>query len=188
MKPTALVLLGSLAAACSPARLEAGPEIHTATSPGAGLTQYRTFSFGLALDPNPTYGVSPQSLDVERHMRKFISSVLLQKGYVEDNINPNFVVRFGAGTKKLDSGANPSWSSGVDEDVDVHRIDVEIYDAFTRTEAWTGSVTWKHDLREKTYDGLFPRDVQNLLATFPVRRPETSDRANEQAGAEVPSR
>jgi len=188
MKTIALALLGTLAVACSPATKAAGPEIHTATYPGIGLTQYRTFSFGLALDPNPTYGVSPQSLETDRHMRKFISSVLLQKGYIEDNTNPNFIVRFGAGTKKLDSGANPSWSSGVDEDVDVHRIDVEIYDAFTRTEVWTGSVTWKHDLREKTYDGLFPRDVQSLLATFPVRGPEASDRANAQAGAEAPSR
>lgn len=188
MKTIALVLLGTLATACVPAGRAAGPEIHSATSPGVGLTQYRTFSFGLARDPNPTYGVSSQSVEVERHMREFISSVLLQKGYVEDNTKPNFIVRFGAETKKLDSGANPSWSSGVDEDVDVHRIDVEIYDAFTRTEVWTGSVTWKHDLREKTYDGLFPRDVQSLLATFPVRSPEASDRANAQAGAEAPSR
>src|ERR1700690_270691 len=188
MKTTALALLGTLAVACSPATKAAGPEIHTAISPGIGLTQYRTFSFGLALDPNPTYGVSPQSLEVERHMRKFISSVLLQKGYIEDNVNPNFIVRFGAGTKKLDSGANPSWSSGIDEDVDVHRIDVEIYDAFTRTQVWNGSVTWKHDLREKTYGGLFPRDVQSLLATFPVRSPEASDGASAQAGAEAPSR
>ena len=59
---------------------------------------------------------------------------------------------------------------------------------FTRTQVWTGSVTWKHDLREKTYDGLFPRDVQSLLATFPVRSPEASDRANAQAGAEAPPR
>jgi hypothetical protein len=111
MKTIALALIGTLAVACSPATKAAGPEIHSATSPGVGLTQYRTFSFGLALDPNPTYGVSPP-LEAERHMRKFISSVLLQKGYIEDTINPNFIVRFGAKTKKLDSGANPSWSSG----------------------------------------------------------------------------
>ena len=64
------------------------------------MTQYRTFSFGLARDPNPTYGVSPQSIEVELHMREFISSELLQKGYVEDNIDPNFIVRFSSGTKK----------------------------------------------------------------------------------------
>ncbi len=188
MKTIALALIATLATACAPTSRAAAPEIHSASFPDVGLTQYRTFSFGLALDPEPTYEVSPQSLEVARHMRKFISSVLLQKGYVEDNINPNFIVRFGAGTKKLDSGADPSWSSGVDDNVDVHRIDVEVYDAFTRTKVWTGSLTWKHDLREKTYGGLFPRDVQSLLATFPVRSPEANDRANAQAGAEAPPR
>jgi hypothetical protein len=181
----ALALIATLATACVSAGRAAGPQIHSATSPDVGLIQYRAFSFGLALDPKPAYEVSPQSLEMDRHMRTFISSVLLQKGYVEDNINPNFIVRFGAGTKKLDSGADPSWSSGVDDNVDVHRIDVEVYDAFTRTQVWTGSVTWKHDLREKTYDGLFPRDVQSLLATFPVRSPEANDCAKAGAGAEA---
>jgi hypothetical protein len=186
MKTIALLLLGTLATACVPAARAEGPEIHSATAPGVGLSQYRTFSFGLARDPNPAFGVTPQSVEVELHMREFISSVLLQKGYVEDSVKPDFIVRFNSGAKKLDSGANPSWSSGIDEDVDVNRVGVRIYDAFTRTEVWRGSVTWKHNLREKTYDGLLVGDVQSLLATVPVRSPDASGRANAQGGGQAP--
>jgi uncharacterized protein DUF4136 len=189
MKAIVLALLGTLAAACSPATRSAeAPQIHTASSPRVGLTHYRTFSFGLAQGPHPSYTDSPWSLEAESHMRELISSALREKGYVEDDSKPNFLVAFGAGTKKLGSEGNPSWYS-VDDNIDVRRVDVEIYDAFTRAEVWSGSVVWQRNVRETTDEGRLPHNVQGLLATFPVRSPEASDSANAQAtGVEVPSR
>jgi hypothetical protein len=188
MKTTILALLGALATACSPATVS-GPDVHTATSSSAALTRYGTFSFGLAELPRATYQASSESLEVERRMRELISSALQQKGYVEDDSKPNFLVRFGVGAKTLSRplyDSDPGWLP--DDNVETQRIDVDIYDADAKTEVWNGSAISEHNLNQRIDNGLLQRDVQGLFATFPARSSAGDSAAKPVAVAQGSSR
>lgn len=172
MKTIVLTLVGALATACAPG-LELDPEVHVAPSPRVPLAQYRTFSLALEEVPPATYEASPRSLEAESHMRELLRSAFRQKGYVENDKNPDFLIRFGAGTKPLEASPYDSdlSSSSSDDGVDLQRIGVDIYDAPTNTEVWRGSkVSLVKRKAQSTDDALLQRDLGSLLAVFPVRR------------------
>jgi hypothetical protein len=172
MKTIAFALISSLAAAaCYPAN-SAGPQIQTAASPSAPLAEYRTFSFGLTENSPAAYQASARSLEVEHRMRQLVGSALREKGFVEQDAQPNFLVRFGAGTQKVETASyvepDPERSSQGDA-IDLQEMKVDIYDASTKTEVWKGSAVSQVDLAKAIDDTMLQRQVQSMLATFPDR-------------------
>jgi Domain of unknown function (DUF4136) len=171
MKTIALALVGVLAAACS-ATNRSGPEIETAASLSAPFAEYRTFSFGFTQDPPRAYQASARSLEVEHRMRELFASALTQKGYVEDGAKPDFVVRFGAGTRRVEMATylEPGAGHSADDDAFTFgKMNVDIYDASTKIEVWSGSVVSNIDLAKPIDNRVLERAVQGVLATFPAR-------------------
>jgi hypothetical protein len=172
MKTIAFALLTVLGTACYPA-VAPGPEIRTAASSSAPFAEYRTFSFGVAETPPTRYQASAHSLAVEHRARQLVSSALREKGYVEDDTKPSFVVRLGAGTQEYAEAnveQDPTRSSPK-ETIDVGKLEVDVFDAFSNTAVWRGSATSYVDLTKDIDEGSLRRAVQAILATFPRHNP-----------------
>jgi hypothetical protein len=165
MKTIALVAL--LATACYPAR-GSGPDVQSVTSLRAPLAEYRTFSFGFTENPPMSFETSPRSLEVERRVRELLGTALREKGYVEDDTKPNFVIRFGAGIQ-VDTGSDVDFTAPTNEGLPLGEIEVRIFDASTRTEVWRGSAVSHIDLTRDIDDGLLQRTVEGVLGSFPTR-------------------
>jgi hypothetical protein len=170
MKTFAFALVATMAAGSYPAS-SSGPEVQTAASPSTPLAEYQTFSFGYTENPPASYQSSSRSLEVEHRVRDLIGAALREKGYVEDNTNPNFVVRFGAGSQQVDTEtfmeADPERSAP--DNLNLGQIKVDIFDASTKTEVWRGSAISQIDPSKDIDNGLLQRAVQGVFATFPAR-------------------
>jgi Domain of unknown function (DUF4136) len=164
----AIALFAVFAAACYPVR-SSGPEVQTVVSPSAPFAEYHTFSFGFTENPPTSYQASARSLEVERRVRKLMGAALREKGYVEDDTKPNFVVRFGAGTQQKETGGYVEDSTGSPDTVSFGKIKVDIFDASTKTEVWRGSAVSQIDLTKDIDNRLLERTVQGVLASFPTR-------------------
>jgi len=183
MKTIALALIGTLTVACTPA-FKSGPAVQTVAAASAPLAQYRTFSFGLTEDPPAGYQVSPRSLEVEHRMRDLVGSALEHKGYVEVTAKPDFLVRFAAGTVRIDPGPVTEENTDVTP-YTLRQIDIDIYDASTKTEVWQGAATSKVAINKYVDKSLLQRDVQAALASLPVRSASAREpMANPIAAAE----
>jgi hypothetical protein len=170
MKTIALALFSTLAAACYTASAPA-PQIQTAASSSAPFAEYRTFSFGFTENPPTAYHASARSLEVEHRVRELTCAALREKGYVKDDAAPNLLVRLGAGTQQdteADVEVDPTWSSKKDT-FDIGKIEVDIFDASTKTAVWRGSAVSQIDLTKNIDNGLLRRVVQSILAAFPRR-------------------
>jgi hypothetical protein len=143
IKPIAFALLSVIGtAACYPAS-SPGPEIRTAASPSAPFTEYRTFSFESTEGPPTMYQASARSLEVEHRARELVSAALREKVYVMDDAKPSFVVRLEAGTAEYadtNVEVNPTLSSEADK-VYEGALEVDVFDASTKTAVWRGSAT-----------------------------------------------
>jgi hypothetical protein len=171
MKTIALALVSSLAAACYAANDREFP-VRTAISPDAPIARYRAFSFGWTEGPPTGHQTSSRTLAVERRMRNLIESALQQRGYVEDNAHPNFVVRFGAGVEHVRSRGFEEidvMRSDDDDYVDFQEIELDMFDASTKTAIWRSSAVSQVDLTKAIDEGLLQHDVERLLASFPAR-------------------
>jgi hypothetical protein len=170
MKTIALALVSTLAVACYTASAP-GLQVQTAASPSAPFAEYRTFSFGFTENPPTAYHASARSLDVEHRVRELTCAALREKGYVKDDAAPNLVVRLGAGTQQdteADVEVDPTWSSKEDT-VDIGKIEVDIFDASTKTAVWRGSAVAQIDLTKAIDNSQLRRVVQSTLAEFPRR-------------------
>src|SRR5579871_6193855 len=110
-------------------------------SESAPFGQYRSFSFGYTEESPTDEQPSPRTLEVERRVRDLVGSALRRRGYVEENTNPSFVVRFGAGFQRMGTRgfeeSNPMRSD--DEDyVDLQELKLDVFDAGTKTRIWRG--------------------------------------------------
>jgi len=167
MKTIALVAM--LAAACYPAR-SSGPEVESVAAARAPLAEYRTFTFGFTENPPAAYQASARSLEVERRVRELIGAALREKGYVQDDSKPTFVVRFGAGTQQEERAPDvedPTVSAS--DGLSLGEINVRIFDASTKTEVWRGSAVSHIDLTKDIDNSLLQRAVQGILESFPTR-------------------
>ncbi|MGA2450500.1 MAG: DUF4136 domain-containing protein [Polyangiaceae bacterium] len=170
MRAIALALLGGLATACYPDG--SGPPIQTAVSAVAQMPPYDTFSLGWTASPPAGYEASPRTLEVDGRLRELVRSALRQKGYVEDDDHPSFLVRPGAGLKpvKQDQEAEADARGARPRDtLRFEGINVIIYDAATKIEVWQGSARALIDLTDEIDNSLLHREVQDALAAFPPR-------------------
>jgi len=164
-----IALLAVLATACYSTR-GSGPEVESAASQNAPLGEYRTFSFGFAENPPASFDASPRSLEVQRRARELIGAALREKGYVEDDTTPSFVVRFGAGIQQqLESAGVQENSTGSSDGISFGKLKVDIFDASTKTEVWRGSALSLIDLNRDIDDRVLERAVHGVLASFPTR-------------------
>ncbi len=166
-----IVLGAMLAAACYPAR-SSGPDVESVASASAPLAEYHTFTFGFTEHPPTAYQASARSLEVERRVRGLIDVALREKGYVEDDTKPNFVVRFGAGTQHQEEMVpdmeDPTVSAS--DGLSLGKINVRIFDASNKTEVWRGSAVSHIDLTRDIDNSVLQRAVQGILKSFPTRR------------------
>lgn len=177
MKTISLALVGALAIGCSTATSATGPA-QTAVASSAPLAGYRTFSFGFTEDAPRAYHGSARSLEVQHRMRELLAATLTQRGYVQDSTKPDFVVRFGAGTRDVEKATAYDGESPVlPESFTLGGMKVDIYDASNKTEVWQGSVASKIDLTRPIDDAVVQRAVQDVLATFPPRSAATVEPA-----------
>jgi hypothetical protein len=167
MKTIALALIGTLAVACAPA-IKSGPAVQTVAAARTALPQFHTFSFGLTEEPPAGFEASPRSLEVEQRMRALIGSELGHKGYAEVSAKPDFVVRYAAGTVRIDPGPVTEENTDVTP-YTLREIDVDIFDASTKTEVWQGTATSKVAINKYVDPSLLQGDVHAALAGFPVR-------------------
>ena len=165
-----IALFAVLATACYPA-LSSGPDVQSVASPIAPFGEYHTFSFGFTENPPALFEASARSLEVERRVRDLVGVELREKGYVEDDTKPNFVVRFGAGIQQEeDARVYEEGARGSSDVVSFGQIKVDIFDASTKTEVWRGSAVSRIDLTKGIDNGVLQRAVQGVLASFPTRR------------------
>ena len=170
------------ASACYPLS-SSGPNVQTVVSPSAPLAAYRTFSFGFTEDPPASYETSARSLEVERRVRELLDGAFRAKGYVQDDTDPNFVVRFAAGIQQgQDASYFEDATSLTSFGLPLGEINVRIFDASSKTEVWRGSAVSHIDLSKDIDNGLLKRAVQGVLASFPNR----SVRADPPAASAVP--
>jgi Domain of unknown function (DUF4136) len=164
-----IALLAVFATACYSTR-GSGPEVESAASVNAPLGEYRTFAFGLTESPSTFDEVSPRSLEVERRARDLMGAALRAKGYEEDDTKPNFVVRFGADIQQqLETVGVQEDSTGSSDGLSFGKIEVQIFDASTKTQVWRGSALSLIDLTKDIDNRLLERAVQGVLASFPAR-------------------
>jgi hypothetical protein len=106
---------------------------------------------------------------VEHRIRGLIGAAMREKGYLEDNAKPDFIVRFGAGTSEETSGDVEMRFNLKDDAVDLGKIQVDAFDASTKVAVWRGSAVSHIDLTKDIDNGLLQRAVQGIFNTFPVR-------------------
>lgn len=165
-----IALFAVLATACSPA-FSSAPAVQTVASPIAPFGEYRAFSFGFTENPPALFEASARSLEVEHRVRDLLGVALREKGYVEDDTRPSFVVRFGTGTRQEEeSRVYEDVARGPSDVFSFGQIKVDIFDASTRTEVWRGTAVSRVDLTKGIDDGLLQRAVEGVLASFPTRR------------------
>jgi hypothetical protein len=171
MKVIALALFGALTTSCY--GNGSGSQSQTAAVTGYRLQTYDTFSFGWTGNPPEAYEASARSLEVDRRLGEFVGAELRQKGYVEDNSTPSFLVRFGAGVSRIEMNSTaPEGPSEAAPHQTLSRegIKIVIYDILTKTEVWQGSSSSVVDLTRDIDDRLLQHDVHDALASFPVRK------------------
>jgi hypothetical protein len=164
MKWIGVALLGT-ATSCSTAAVPSKTTATSIASPRTEVARYRTFSFGLADQPKTGYEVTPRSLEVQRRLRPVVLDALLDRGYVEDPNQSDFIVKLAAGTGEL---ANPAAERAVPTGLARGFIGIDVYDASTGTEVWKGSAFAEID-PEKIDDSLLKMGVSHMLADFPFR-------------------
>jgi hypothetical protein len=170
MRAITLALLGTLATACYADGY--GPSIQTAVSAVAQLPPYDTFSLGWTGSPPAGFEVSARTLGVDGRLRELVRSALRQKGYVEDDDNPSFLVRPGAGLRLVKQDPEVEAVSRGARRRDTLRfegINIIIYDAATKSEVWQGSARALIDPTDEIDNSLLHREVQDALAAFPPR-------------------
>jgi hypothetical protein len=170
MRAITLTLLGTLATACYAEGNE--PAIQTAASAVAQLPPYDTFSLGWTGSPPAGYETSGRTLEVDLRLRELVRFALQHKGYVEDDDNPSFLVRPGAGLKPVEQDATAAAQSRGTRPRDTltfEAINIMIYDASTKSEVWQSSARALIDLTNEIDDRLLHREVQDALAAFPPR-------------------
>src|SRR5215471_13614021 len=139
------------------------------TAPNASYANYRTFGFGLADTPPPSYKTTPRSLEVQRRLHAVVLATLQKRGYVEDSSKSDFIVKLVTGTAegRTDSadyqiqGYHPTPAQGF--------IGIDIYDRPSGTMIWQGSAFAEID-PQKIDDALLQRGVDHMLADFPPGR------------------
>jgi hypothetical protein len=168
MKTITFALVTALAAGCY-AATASGPQVESSAAPSTPFAQYRTFSFGFTENPPATFHTSARSLEVEHRIRDLIGAALREKGYLEDNTKPDFIVRFGAGTSEETSGDVEVRFNLKDDAVDLGKIQVDAFDASTKVAVWRGSAVSHIDLTKDIDNSVLQRAVKGIFNTFPVR-------------------
>jgi hypothetical protein len=166
------VLVGTMAA-CGAAPAPEG-RVHTESSVGSALANYRTFGLRPAGQPAAPFEVSARSFEVERRIRPLIVAGLVQKGYMEqsgDQTKPDFVIVFGSGYAQ---GAVPSVDQqggaglATTPPIEKGRIAIDAFDTSSDTQVWHGTAEAEVD-PSKIDDRLLQTAVQQVLASFPAR-------------------
>jgi len=173
MKKITVTLVGALATVASACYASAPPpQVQTAASMDVQDHHYDTFAFGWTANPPAQYVASDRSLEVDHRLRDLVSSALRQKGYVEDNSRPSMLVRIGSGVQEVRANSHDEADPlGVYQD-DVLTFEgtkIAIYDAATKTEVWQGTGRSLIDLTKGIDNSVLQREVQDAIATFPVR-------------------
>lgn len=173
MKKITLALVGALATVASACYASAPPpQVQTVTSADAQEHHYDTFAFGWTANPPAQYAASARSLEVDHRLRDLVSSALRQKGYVEDNSRPSMLVRIGSGVQQVRGNsteeADPLGASREDV-LTFEGTKIAIYDADTKTEVWQGTASSLIDPTKGIDNSVLQREVQDAIATFPVR-------------------
>jgi hypothetical protein len=170
MKILPLVLLGALTSACYLDGFE--PSVESAGAAIPQLSQYDTFTFGWTGEPPFGYEPSARSLVVDRLLRELVGSALRQKGYVENDDHPSFLVRFGSGILRVTShpteDADPL---GVvpEEVLSYEGVQIVVYDMGLKTAVWRGSAHALIDPTKEVDMSLLHREVEGAFGTFPAR-------------------
>jgi hypothetical protein len=169
MKLMTLALLSAMFS-CQATTAAPRPQVYAIASPHAVFSRYSTFSLGLTNPPPAGYEASQRSLEVEHRMRGIVIGALEQRGYVEDNAKPDFVVKFASGTKEVagESGGYVYASPSVQDS-----ISIDVYDAASMTQVWHGAAFTDGD-GSKIDDRLLRLSVQGVLSAFPARSTVTA--------------
>ncbi|MGA3122094.1 MAG: DUF4136 domain-containing protein [Polyangiaceae bacterium] len=183
MKTIAFALVCSMASGCYAASASSGPQIETAASPSTPLAAYRTFSFGFTENSPTTFHTSARSLEVDRRIRELIGADLREKGYLEDDTKPNFVVRFGAGTQQQTAADVELKLTSKEDSIDLGKIEIDVFDASTKVAVWQGSAVSHIDLTKDIDNTVLQRAVQGILNTFPSHSPAVSQPAAKTVSA-----
>lgn len=164
MKSMAVVLLGAVTS-CSAATVPTKAVATGIAAPHASFASYHTFSFGLSDQPKSGYEVTPRSLEVQRRLRPLVQEALQGRGYMEDAVKGDFVVKLATGTGLSPStGAEHAIPTGLAQGF----IGIDIYDGSTGGEVWQGSAFAEVD-PEKVDDSLLKMGVAHMLENFPAR-------------------
>jgi hypothetical protein len=169
MKAIALSFVVALSA-CQPGAAAPSPKVHTVAAVNAPFAQYRTFALGFAERPPAPYTVSEESFEVERRAQELIAAELMKKGYALANGNADLVVRFSAGTSKMEAALVKEQTLNEDrsQQVSVGGLVIDAFDASSRVHVWHGTAEARIDSKGID-DQLLQAAVQQVLAKFPVR-------------------
>jgi hypothetical protein len=171
MKWTIFIML-CVATACGAGPAKPPRAVATAVgSPRADFGKYHTFSFATANPPASGYEITSRSLEVQRRLAPIVQASLEKRGYAEDPVAPDLVIKISTGSgaltgEKMQRG-NPQ------EATPTGFIGIDAYDRETGASIWHGSAFAEID-PERIDDGLLARGVEHMLSDFPTRQRQAS--------------
>ena len=166
-----------------------GARTESATAPGADIPAYASFGWLPAGDA--AEGASERPLSIaEANLYGAIRKQLVERGYREVEVNPDFRIGFETAAHMEEKTSRPfnigigmgSWGGnvggGVSTDVPVGservtttaqtRITIRAVDVKSNREVWLGSTT--RDVQEGLDAGVVEEAVADLMDDFPERR------------------
>jgi len=160
----AILFLG--AAGCQSAVAER-PTTVASTASSTDIGSHRTFAFGFSEMAPSGYKSSSRSFEAQRRARDMISTVLVQKGYVEDAKSPDILVRFGVSNARVIENVE-SEAAEASESTDLGRLEIDAYDAATKLQIWSAVVVMQ--VNPRAIDNrIVAEAVAQAMASFPMR-------------------
>lgn len=164
-------------------------QTESATAPGADIAAYASFGWLPASDS--AEGASERPLSIgEANLYSAIRKQLVEKGYREVEVNPDFHIGFETAAHMKEEASKPfrigvgmgSWGGpvggGVSTSVPVGservtttaetRITIRAVDVKSNREVWVGSTI--RDVQEGLDASVLEKTVADLMDGFPVRR------------------
>jgi len=151
--------------------------IHSARSPTARFSGYRTFAFESFGSAPSDYVSSARSAEVRSRVRQQASKLLQAKGYVvAADSKPDLTIRVAAGRREQEIShphPAPRWlEEDEEEDFVEGALVIDALDAATEELVWHGSARAEVNPNQID-DERLRRAVTSVMATFPSRTADT---------------
>lgn len=179
MRLLSFCLFAGLALACAPV-----VDTHAIVFPSGDLSQFETFSFGVAENAPPDFHDSPRTAEVRALAQRLVEGILRSKGFVEKPEGGDFIVQIGCGRREREVQRpiplphplpkRPGWlEEHEEEDLVEGALVIDVLGGKTHEPLWHGAARVEIQ-PDKVDESLLRRATEKLLDSFPSSHAKVS--------------